>query len=113
MMTGLTGLTVVVVGLGPMGRGIARIFAAAGAATTVVDRDEPTTVAGARTLQTEAEVDGVPVTVRPVADLATAVAGADLLIEAVVEDMGVKRELLAESRRWAAGTAGGLEHRPR
>ncbi|HLU43465.1 MAG TPA: 3-hydroxyacyl-CoA dehydrogenase NAD-binding domain-containing protein [Natronosporangium sp.] len=93
-MTGLTGLTVVVVGLGPMGRGIARIFAAAGAATTVVDRDEPTTVAGARTLQTEAEVDGVPVTVRPVADLATAVAGADLLIEAVVEDPTVKEELL-------------------
>ena len=95
-MAELAGLNVVVVGLGPMGRGIARIFAAAGATTTVVDRDEPTTVAAARALQDEAETDGAPVTVQPVADLATAVADADLLVEAILEDPAVKEESAME-----------------
>jgi 3-hydroxybutyryl-CoA dehydrogenase len=101
-MAELAGLNVVVVGLGPMGRGIARIFAAAGATTTVVDRDEPTTVAAARALQDEAETDGAPVTVQPVADLATAVADADLLVEAILEDPAVKEEFLTR----LAGVAG-------
>ena len=50
-MTGaLTGTTVAVVGLGPMGRGIARVFAGAGARVLVVDiSPEATEAALART----------------------------------------------------------------
>jgi 3-hydroxybutyryl-CoA dehydrogenase len=92
--TTLTGLRVVVVGLGPMGRGIARVFAAAGADTTVTDYDAQSTTAGADQLRAEAAADGVPVTVRAVPELPTAVADADLVLEAIVEDAGAKHGLL-------------------
>ena len=94
-MAGLAGTNVVVVGLGPMGRGIARLFAQAGATVTVVDVDQETTAAGAKRLLAEAEQDGAPVTVRAEADFAAAVAGAHLLVEAIVEDPQAKEAFLA------------------
>jgi 3-hydroxybutyryl-CoA dehydrogenase len=94
----LGGLRVAVVGLGPMGRGIARVFAVAGAEVAVVDVDGPATEAGlARTLE-EAEA---PVSIRGASSIADAVAAADLVIEAIVERPEAKAELLAELRRSA------------
>ncbi|WFE20343.1 3-hydroxyacyl-CoA dehydrogenase NAD-binding domain-containing protein [Solwaraspora sp. WMMD937] len=96
-------LSVVVVGLGPMGRGIARVFAQAGARVTVVDADETSTRDNAELLRREAHRDDRPVPVTATADLTAALDGADLLVEAVVEDLAVKRDLLA--RVAAAGPA--------
>lgn len=94
-MTDLTGLKVTVAGLGPMGRGIVRVFDAAGADVTVVDVSPEVTAQGLEAIRTEAAEEGV--TLRAVAadDLASSVAEADLFLEAVVERMEVKRELLA------------------
>lgn len=94
-MTPIEDLAVVVVGLGAMGRGIARVFDAAGATVRVVDATAEMTAAGHRTCVEEAEADGAPVSaVRPVADLDHALVGADLLIEAIVEDLAAKTDLL-------------------
>ncbi|MFV2084701.1 3-hydroxyacyl-CoA dehydrogenase NAD-binding domain-containing protein [Micromonospora sp. LOL_021] len=95
-------LSVVIVGLGPMGRGIARVFAQAGARVTVVDADETSTRDNAEVLRREAHRDDRPVPVTATADLTAALDGADLLVEAVVEDLAVKRDLLA--RVAAAGS---------
>lgn len=99
-MTPMEELTVVVVGLGAMGRGIARVFDAAGATVRVVDATPEMTVAGHRTCVEEAQADGTPLSaVSPVADLDQALVGADLLVEAIVEDPAAKTDLL---RRVAA-----------
>jgi 3-hydroxybutyryl-CoA dehydrogenase len=101
-VTGVQGLNVVVVGLGAMGRGIARVFDAAGATVRVADATPQLTAAGHRTLREEAEADGAPVaTVEEATDLEAAVRDADLLVEAIIEDMEVKAELL---RRIAAAS---------
>ncbi|MFL6125951.1 3-hydroxyacyl-CoA dehydrogenase NAD-binding domain-containing protein [Actinophytocola sp.] len=86
-------LRVAVAGLGPMGRGIARVFAVAGAAVTVVDVDAATTARGHAQLREE---EDVPVSVA--ASVAAAVRDADLFIEAIVERFEAKRSLLAEVR---------------
>jgi 3-hydroxybutyryl-CoA dehydrogenase len=89
-------LRVAVAGLGPMGRGIARVFAAAGAAVTVVDIDAATTARGHAQLLEEEDVP-----VSAAASVAEAVRDADLFVEAIVERFEAKRSLLAEVR--AAG----------
>jgi 3-hydroxybutyryl-CoA dehydrogenase len=94
-MTALDGLTVTVVGLGAMGRGIARLFDAAGAEVRVCDASAELTEAGVRALREEAEADGERIrTILASADLEAAVRGADLLIEAIVEDPAAKAALL-------------------
>jgi 3-hydroxybutyryl-CoA dehydrogenase len=94
-MSSMSGLEVVVVGLGPMGRGIARVFDRAGASVRVVDITPEATQAALERTRAEAEADGESLTSVTAADLDAAVADADLVIEAAVENMDAKRELLA------------------
>ncbi|MEV0069169.1 3-hydroxyacyl-CoA dehydrogenase NAD-binding domain-containing protein [Amycolatopsis sp. NPDC050768] len=95
-MSDLAGLKVVVAGLGPMGRDISRVFDRAGADVRVVDVSPELTEAGLAKIRAEAESAGETVSSISGATLAEAVPDADVFLEAVVEDMGVKRVLLAE-----------------
>lgn len=96
-MSILADLRVVVCGLGAMGRGIARVFHDAGAQVTVLDVSEDASRAGLERLLQEASEDGRPIDSLSVAkDLAAAVGDADVFVEAIVEDMAVKRALLAD-----------------
>ncbi|MBO4138616.1 NADPH nitroreductase [Micromonospora tulbaghiae] len=81
----------VVVGLGPMGRGIAQVLAAAGHTVRVVDATAELGRAGLERIR----ADGATGDLGAAADVETALAGADVLIEAIVEDMAAKRDLLA------------------
>jgi 3-hydroxybutyryl-CoA dehydrogenase len=92
---------VAVVGLGPMGRGIARVFDAAGARVQVVDVSPEVTAAQLDRARAEAAADGEAFARTTGADLPTAVRHADVLVEATVEDMAVKRSLLSEVREFA------------
>jgi 3-hydroxybutyryl-CoA dehydrogenase len=91
----LTDLRVAVVGLGPMGRGIARLFARSGAAVTVVDATAELTATGIDTIRGEAQADDEPVQLESADDLTSAVGSADLVVEAIVEQMAAKADLLA------------------
>jgi len=90
----LTDLRVTVVGLGPMGRGIARLFARNGAAVTVVDATAELTATGVDTVRREAEADGELVQLESADGMAPAVRSADLVVEAIVEKMAAKTDLL-------------------
>ncbi|WP_255953471.1 3-hydroxyacyl-CoA dehydrogenase NAD-binding domain-containing protein [Streptomyces odontomachi] len=92
----LAGLRAVVVGLGPMGRGIARVFDRAGAEVRVVDGSPRLTEDGLARIRAEAEADGESLRSVVGAPLAEAVADASVVVEAVVENLEVKRELLAQ-----------------
>jgi 3-hydroxybutyryl-CoA dehydrogenase len=92
----LDGLSVVVIGLGPMGRGIARCFAGAGAAVAVLDVDAETTARQLELLRSEVGEDAPTPAVEAGKSLAAALAGADLVIEAVAEKPELKARLLAE-----------------
>ncbi|WP_435149806.1 3-hydroxyacyl-CoA dehydrogenase NAD-binding domain-containing protein [Micromonospora aurantiaca (nom. illeg.)] len=81
----------VVAGLGPMGRGIAQVLAAAGHTVRVVDATAELGRAGLERIR----ADGATGDLDAAADVETALAGADVLIEAIVEDMAAKRDLLA------------------
>jgi 3-hydroxybutyryl-CoA dehydrogenase len=89
-------LRVAVAGLGPMGRGIARVFAESGASVTVVDIDAATTAAGHAKILEDGALD-----VSTADSVAEAVRDADLFIEAIVERLDAKQALLAQVR--AAG----------
>jgi 3-hydroxybutyryl-CoA dehydrogenase len=95
----LSDLRVVVAGLGPMGRGIARVFAQAGAAVVVVDADTETTAKGHAKLLEEAADS--PVEVTTASSVGDAARDADLFIEAIVEKFEAKLALLEQVR--AAG----------
>ena len=69
----LDGTVVAVVGLGPMGRGIARVFDAAGARVHVVDVSPEVTAAQLDRARAEAQADGATLANTTVADLRTAV----------------------------------------
>ncbi|MFJ7217851.1 3-hydroxyacyl-CoA dehydrogenase NAD-binding domain-containing protein [Amycolatopsis sp. NPDC098790] len=97
----LSDLRVAVAGLGPMGRGIARVFAQAGAAVVIVDADAETTAAGHAKLLEEADS---PIDVTTAASVGDAVREADLFVEAIVEKFEAKQALLAQVR--AAGNTG-------
>lgn len=97
--------TVGVIGAGTMGSGIAGCFADAGFDVTLVDRDRATAEAGiaklarhyqgqvARKRLSEAEGAARLARVRPAGEF-DALADADLVIEAVFEDLDVKRDVL-------------------
>ncbi len=93
-MSDLSGLRVAVAGLGPMGRGIARVFDRAGADVVVVDISPELGRRGLETIAEEAAADDETVSASAADDIASAVADADVFIEAVVENMAVKQELL-------------------
>src|ERR1700728_1412468 len=101
MSAALEETVVAVVGLGPMGRGIARVFDAAGARVHVVDVSPEVTAAQLDRARAEAQADGATLANTTVADLRTAVQQADVLIEATIEDMAVKRALLDQVRELA------------
>ncbi|MQA03285.1 MAG: NADPH nitroreductase [Streptosporangiales bacterium] len=92
----LAGVGVLVVGLGPMGRGIARVFDRAGARVSVVDISPEDTATGLDRIRAEADKDGETLHDMQGAELADAVSQAELVVEAAVEDMAVKRQLLAD-----------------
>jgi len=98
---------VTVVGSGNMGSGIAQSFAAAGFKVTLNDVDEAAIQRGVSRIRgplekrvnegkmPQAELDGIMSSLHAQADLAAAVADADLVVEAVFEDLKVKQELFA------------------
>lgn len=82
--------TAAVIGAGTMGRGIAEMLAGAGIDVTVVDTDEATRAAAAEAIRETAR--GRVSTAARVAELPAV----DLVVEAVVEDLAVKRQVFAE-----------------
>ena len=88
--------SVAVIGAGLMGRRIAGVMAAAGLTITLTDA-QPQVLESALT-DARAMVPDAPERITAVADLADAVAGADLVIEAIVEDLPAKQALFAQVR---------------
>src|ERR1022692_2258192 len=96
-----------VVGLGTMGAGIAEVFARAGLSVTAVEADPDALSRGMAILDgslgravsrgklTEAEYAQIAGRVRP-GQVMASVAGADLVIEVVPEQLAIKRHILAE-----------------
>jgi 3-hydroxybutyryl-CoA dehydrogenase len=105
-----------VLGAGTMGAGIVYVAAAAGLQVRVYDVSGEAVDAGLRRLQRD--LDGAVARDRMTADeaadararvlastdLAEAVGGSDLVVEAVVEEMAVKRDLLARAEADAAAS---------
>ncbi|HKW43740.1 MAG TPA: 3-hydroxybutyryl-CoA dehydrogenase [Thermoplasmata archaeon] len=99
---------IAVIGAGTMGAGIAQACAAAGFAVTMRDIEQRFVDAGFNRIRdplrkrvekgkmTQGEVDGILSKIRGVVDLKEAVAGAQVVIEAVFEKMEIKRELYRE-----------------
>src|SRR5437879_11203765 len=102
---------IAVIGAGTMGAGIAQACAAAGFQVSMRDIEQRFVDGGFRRIReplakrvekgkmTSAEVDGILSKIRGVVDLKEAVAGAQVVIEAVFEKMDIKRELYAELDR--------------
>jgi 3-hydroxybutyryl-CoA dehydrogenase len=109
--------TVTVVGAGVMGRGIAYVAAVAGARTRLVDVDERQLVDAlervgadlatgvARGKLDRADAEAARSRLSTTTDLARGADGADLVVEAVVERMDVKHEVLTTAEAHAADTA--------
>ena len=100
--------TVAVLGTGTMGAGIAQVCAAAGSRVAVTDVSQErldAAIAGigafldkgiAKGKSTEADKARVLDALRPTTDLALAVRDADLVVEAVPEDLDLKRALFTK-----------------
>jgi enoyl-CoA hydratase/3-hydroxyacyl-CoA dehydrogenase len=98
---------VTVVGAGNMGSGIAQAFASAGFDVTLNDVDAAAVQRGIDRIRgplakrvadgkmAQADLDALLAHLRPEPDLAKAVAQADLVVEAVFEDLKVKQDLFA------------------
>ena len=105
---------IAVIGAGTMGAGIAQACAAAGFPVTMRDIEQRLVDGGFRRIKeplakrvergkmTQGEVDGILTKIRGAVDLKEAVAGAQVVIEAVFEKMEVKKELYAELDRLCA-----------
>src|SRR5262249_14279255 len=123
---------IAVMGAGLMGHGIAQVFALAGHAVTMFDTVAASLdSAKARISANLKDLGDDPAAVervRPIADLGQAVAEADYVVEAVLEDLAVKQKLFPEIERHvrpdtilASNTSvipitdimGGLKHRER
>ena len=99
---------VAVIGAGTMGHGIAQVFALAGLQVALTDRDEqvlerakPRIRANLATCLDHGFVDkdsaaAAPARITLASDLADAVSQADFIIEAVFENLDVKREVLSQ-----------------
>src|SRR5207302_10802208 len=98
---------IAVIGAGTMGAGIAQACAAAGFQVAMRDIEQRLVDGGFRRIReplakrvekgkmTAAAVDGILAKIRGVVDLKEAVAGAQIVIEAVLEKMDMKRERYA------------------
>jgi 3-hydroxybutyryl-CoA dehydrogenase len=82
-------MRIAVIGAGLMGHGIAQVFALAGHDVTIHD-------SVAANLRDLGDDPSAVERVRPTADLATAVRDADFVVEAVLEDLTLKRKLFIE-----------------
>jgi 3-hydroxybutyryl-CoA dehydrogenase len=94
--------TVAVLGAGTMGHGIAQVFAANGARVRLYDVDDARTSAGQKQVRgaldklaskgkiAAADVERITSAISGTSDVAKAVEGADLIIEAIPEDMSLK-----------------------
>lgn len=105
-----TGEPVVVVGGGLMGHGIAEIFAASGHRVTVCDHDAAVRASVLRRIAEAAALRGddpssVLKRVRVAAALSGAVEDACLVVEAVAENLAVKRAVLGELSRLTGSAA--------
>jgi 3-hydroxybutyryl-CoA dehydrogenase len=100
---------IAVIGAGLMGHGIAQVFALAGHEVTIMDLDTASLDTArsriAANLRELGEDAGAVVRVRPCATLADAVRDADYVIEAVSENLPLKRALFAEIERHVRGDA--------
>ena len=108
---------VAVLGAGNMGSGIAQAFAQAGFDVTVRDVRQELVLKGRERIEgplrkraeagkmTMAEVDAIMSRLHGTTEVRTAVIDADLVIEAVFEDLKVKKEVFAEASRHAKQTA--------
>jgi 3-hydroxybutyryl-CoA dehydrogenase len=96
---------IVVVGAGTMGHGIAQVSAMAGYETRLIDANAAALAAARERIQanlagavtrgklTQAQADITTARITAVADLEAAAPDADLVIEAIVEDLSVKQSL--------------------
>ena len=98
---------IAVVGAGLMGHGIAQVFALAGYEVTITDSHPPTLDSAkariAANLRDLGDDERALERVRPATGLADAVREADLVVEAVAEDLEVKQRLFAEIERHVRG----------
>lgn len=111
-MTGLP-TRVAVIGAGTMGAGIAQAAAAAGWPTTLTDASETALRGGmdriARTLDGAVQRgkldaggrDAIQGRLSTAPTIREACEGADLVVEAVLEDLEVKREVMSQASDWA------------
>ena len=100
--------TVCILGAGIMGSGIAQVVAQAGIAVAIRDIDQPAIDTGLATIQnglnrlvkkeriSSREAEEAHARIRGTTDLADAVVDADLVVEAIVERMDVKRSAFSE-----------------
>ncbi len=108
---------IAVVGAGTMGAGIAQVAAQAGVDTRLYDTSVASLTRAAETIRrslgifvdkgrmTAGERDGVVARIESVDELGKAVDAADLVIEAIPEDMGLKKQTFAELDRLAPAHA--------
>ncbi len=108
---------IAVVGAGTMGAGIAQVAAQAGIDTRLYDTSVASLTRAAETIRrslgifvdkgrmTAGERDGVVARIESVDELGKAVDAADLVIEAIPEDMGLKKQTFAELDRLAPAHA--------
>jgi 3-hydroxybutyryl-CoA dehydrogenase len=95
---------IAVIGAGTMGHGLAQVFATSGREVRLTDRTAELAERGKRQVAANLdvvveagflpadEVEAVLARIRPVGELAEAVADADVVVEAVFEDLAVKHE---------------------
>ena len=110
-------MKVAVIGAGTMGGGIAYVAALAGCEVVLSDAAAPALLRAMQSIEallagglkrgklTEADRAGVRSRLHTEPDLHTAVADAEVVIEAVVEDLAVKQGLFAEVERGAPASA--------
>ncbi len=86
-------LSLAIIGAGLMGRNLARVGVTAGASVTLYDANADVLRDAVRSL------NDLPATVRTTSTLAEALAGAEFVTEAIVENIAVKQALFAEMSR--------------
>jgi 3-hydroxybutyryl-CoA dehydrogenase len=98
-----------VIGAGLMGHGIAQVFAVAGARVRVFDPSAEALRSLRPRVEANLEALDLPTdaaeNVEPVSSVAAAAGGAEMVIEAVSEDLALKRAVFAELAECAGGDA--------
>ncbi len=115
---------IAVIGAGTMGNGIAHTAAAAGLSVTLIDVEKPILERAMSTISANLqrgvdkgrlsvdEKNAVIGTIRTSTEM-DAIASADMVIEAIIENLGAKSNLFRSSTAWHATNASSLRTRPR